>query len=35
MLILVTETNAPVHLDFTITRFVSNALGGGLALWRR
>jgi len=32
MVVLITETTAPVHLDFTIARLLSTLLGGGLAL---
>lgn len=32
MLVLVTETMMQVHLDFTITRLLSNLLGGAMAL---
>jgi uncharacterized membrane protein YccC len=32
MLVLVTETTGPVHLDFTISRLLMNAIGGTVAL---
>jgi uncharacterized membrane protein YccC len=32
MLVLITETMTKVHLDFTVTRLVSNIVGGGVAL---
>jgi uncharacterized membrane protein YccC len=32
MVVLITETTTPVHLDFTVSRLLSTLLGGGLAL---
>ena len=32
MVVLITETMAPVHLDFTVWRLFSTLLGGGVAL---
>ncbi len=32
MLVLLTETAGPVHLDFTISRLLCNLAGGGMAL---
>jgi hypothetical protein len=32
LIVLLTETTAPVHLDFTLVRILSTLLGGGLAL---
>ncbi|MEA3207211.1 MAG: hypothetical protein QOE70_268 [Chthoniobacter sp.] len=32
MLVLITETTTKVHLDFTITRLLSNIVGGAVAL---
>src|SRR5207302_2925064 len=32
MVVLVTETIQPIHLDFTISRLLATLLGGGMAL---